>query len=133
MSTEARMRVQRRNRRSRGGTSPRRILWWGGLGLFCAYLLFFLVFGRMGLVAHLRLKDEAGRIEGEITKVEGEIDVLARRVDALNRDPHTIERLARERLGMVHPGETVFLFDGTGRAPDSSAATPESPPPVPGP
>jgi cell division protein FtsB len=105
--------VRHRNRRSRRGAgAPAQLLWWGGLGLFCAYLLFFLVFGRMGLVAHLRLKDEATRIEGEIARVEGEIGVLDRRVDALNRDPHTIERLARERLGMVRPGETVFLFDG---------------------
>jgi len=107
------MKVQRRNRRSRRGAgAPAQLFWWGSLGLFCAYLMFFLVFGRMGLVAHLRLKDEAGRIEGEIARVETEIGVLARRVDALNRDPHTIERLARERLGMVRPGETVFLFDG---------------------
>jgi len=112
--------VQRRNRRSRRGPgAPAQLLWWGGLGLFCAYLLFFLVFGRMGLVAHLRLKDEAGRIEGEIARVETEIGGLNRRVDALNRDPHTIERLARERLGMVRPGETVFLFDGP--APDAPA------------
>lgn len=118
------MGVQRRNRRSRRGAgAPAQFLWWGGLGLFCAYLLFFLVFGRMGLVAHLRLKDEAGRIEGEIARVETEIGVLARRVDALNRDPHTIERLARERLGMVRPGETVFLFD----EPRPDASTPPGP------
>jgi cell division protein FtsB len=130
MRSDARMQVQRRNRRSRGGAAPARLFWWGGLGLFCAYLLFFLVFGRMGLVAHLRLKDEAGRIEGEISKVEGEIDVLAHKVDALNRDPHTIERLARERLGMVRPGETVYLFD---RPPgDEAPAGPETSPP-PGP
>lgn len=107
------MTIGHRNRRTRRGPgTPAQLLWWGGLGLFCTYLLFFLVFGRMGLVAHLRLKDEAGRIEGEIGRVEGEIGVLARQVDALNRDPHTIERLARERLGMVRPGDTVFLFDG---------------------
>jgi len=52
-------------------------------------------------------------------RVETEIGGLNRRVDALNRDPHTIERLARERLGMVRPGETVFLFDGP--APDAPA------------
>lgn len=103
--------VQRRNRRSRKGPStPRRVLLWGGAGLFFSYLLFFLVFGRMGVIAHLRLSEEADRIENEVVLVEGEIAALGRRVEALNRDPHTIERLARERLGMVRPGETVFLF-----------------------
>jgi cell division protein FtsB len=123
--------VRHRNRRSRRGAgAPAQLLWWGSLGLFCSYLLFFLVFGRMGLVAHLRLKDEATRIEGEIARVEGEIGVLDRRVDALNRDPHTIERLARERLGMVRPGETVFLFDGP---PPHAPAAPAGPPAPPGP
>jgi cell division protein FtsB len=123
--------VRHRNRRSRGAGAPAQLLWWGSLGLFCAYLLFFLVFGRMGVVAHLRLKDEAARIESEIGRVDGEIGVLARRVDALNRDPHTIERLARERLGMVRPGETVFLFDGPPQK--QPAPAPAAAPPPPGP
>lgn len=88
------------------------MLFWGGVGLFSAYLLFFLVFGRMGLMAHLRLKEEAERIEGEIVRARTEIHELSREADALNRDPHTIERIARERLGMVRKGETVFLFEG---------------------
>lgn len=107
------MSIQRRNRRSRKGPStPRRVLVWGGAGLFFSYLLFFLVFGRMGLIAHLRLSEEADRIDRRIARVQDEIAGLAGRVEALNRDPHTIERLARERLGMVRPGETVFLFPG---------------------
>jgi cell division protein FtsB len=83
---------------------------WGGAGLFLSYLLFFLVFGRMGLIAHLRLSEEAARIDAEVARAQDEIALLADEVDALNHDPHTIERLARERLGMVRPGETVFLF-----------------------
>lgn len=113
----------RRNRRSRnGGAQPRRTLLWGGLGLVFVYLLCFLVFGRMGLIAHVRLTEEAVRVDREITQVQAEIGDLGRQVAALNRDPHTIERLARERLGMVRPGETVFLFppgpeDGEGPTP----------------
>jgi len=102
--------IPRRNRRSRRVASSRRMLLWGGIGLFGAYLSFFLVFGRMGVLAHLRMRGEAERIEAEITRVESDIGALNREVASLNRDPHTIERLARERLGMVRPGETVFLF-----------------------
>lgn len=122
------MSVQRRNRRSRRGV-PGQVLLWSALGLFGAYLMFFLVFGRMGLVAHLRLKEDAARIETEIARVEGEIDVLSARAEALGRDPHTIERIARERLGMVRPGDTVFLFDGPPASPGAAdAATPSAPP-----
>jgi cell division protein FtsB len=117
--------VQRRNRRSRRAV-PGQVLLWGALGLFGSYLLFFLVFGRMGLVAHLRLKEDAARIETEIARVGSEIDVLAAQADALGRDPHTIERIARERLGMVRPGETVFLFDSP--PPASGRADAPTPP-----
>lgn len=118
------MSVQRRNRRSRRGV-PGQVLLWSALGLFGAYLMFFLVFGRMGLVAHLRLEEDAARIETEIARVETEIGVLASQAEALGRDPHTIERLARERLGMVRPGETVFLFDDRTPAPaPTDAPTP---------
>jgi cell division protein FtsB len=52
--------------------------------------------------------------------VQDDIGILNRQVAALNSDPHTIERLARERLGMVRPGETVFLFPQG----EADAATP---------
>jgi cell division protein FtsB len=120
------MPIPRRNRRSRRVASSRRVLLWGGIGLFGVYLTFFLVFGRMGVLAHLRMSGEAERIDSEIARVRGEIGELSREVDALNRDPHTIERLARERLGMVRPGETVFLFPDrpSGGAPAREARKP---------
>jgi cell division protein FtsB len=96
------------------------MLLWGGVGLVFTYLVVLLVFGRMGLVAHIRLSQEAARVDREIVQARTEIASLGHEVEDLNRDPHTIERLARERLGMVRPGETVFLFPpgpGTG-APD---------------
>ena len=110
-----------RNRRSRRST-PKRMLFWGGVGLFSAYLLFFLVFGRMGLIAHLRLEEEADRIDTEIALAREEIRDLSATTEALTRDPNTIERIARERLGMVKPGDTVFLFE-----PESAEPAPTSP------
>ena len=114
-----------RNRRSPAGSAKStRVLVWGGIGLFAAYLLFFLLFGRMGVIAHLRLGDEAARIDREITMAKGEIAELRQTARNLNNDPHTIERIARERLGMVRPGETVFLFEP--EQPLSAPASPEA-------
>ncbi|MDH4229360.1 MAG: septum formation initiator family protein [Nitrospirota bacterium] len=106
------MALPRRNRRSDFAESgPRRMLFWGGVALFSTYLLFFLVFGRMGLIAHLRLAEEAERVDNEISRTRGDIAMLTGEVEALTRNPHTVERLARERLGMVRDGDTVFLFE----------------------
>ncbi len=98
------------------------MLFWGGVGLFSAYLLFFFLFGRMGLIAHFRLEDEADRIDTEIALAHEEIRALSATAKALNHDPHTIERIARERLGMVKPGDTVFLFE-----PETAVPAPTSP------
>jgi cell division protein FtsB len=36
---------------------------------------------------------------------------LKSNIDSLQRDPDTIERMAREKLGYAKPGETVIRFD----------------------
>ena len=38
-------------------------------------------------------------------------------IDALRNDPETVERYAREKLGLARPGETVIRFEepDTGR------------------
>ena len=77
--------------------------------------MFYLIFGRMGLLAQVRLEEEASRTRAEIQQVQAEIQQLRGAAEALRSDPHRVEQLARERLGLVRPGETVFLF-----APDSA-------------
>ena len=48
-----------------------------------------------------------------------QIDSLEARADSLENDPATIERVARERFGMIREGETLYRFvpdstDGAG-------------------
>ena len=45
-----------------------------------------------------------------------ELSDLAQQIAALRSDPRAIERLAREELGLVRPGETVFLVRDPGPA-----------------
>ncbi|MDH5527055.1 MAG: septum formation initiator family protein [Nitrospirota bacterium] len=112
------MSLPRKNTRSDAAPSgTRRMLFWGGVGLFAIYLMFFLVFGRMGLIAHTRMVDEAERIEAEISRTRHEIAGLSAEVNSLTRNPHAVERIAREQLGMVRKGETVFLFEPGGTEP----------------
>ena len=44
-----------------------------------------------------------------------DIKVLERKVTLLRSDAKTIEKVAKRKLGMAKPGETVYLFD-EGRA-----------------
>ena len=57
--------------------------------------------------AHLRLEQEV-RLEQEKARQKHAA------IEALRNDPMTIERLAREKLGLARPGETVVHFTGPG-------------------
>jgi cell division protein FtsB len=61
-----------------------------------------------GLGRLVSLRDHAGQLEGRISDLEDERRVLASRIHALRSDPLAVERLAREKLGMVRPGEIVL-------------------------
>jgi cell division protein FtsB len=70
------------------------------------------LFGDRGL---LHLIDQRHRAEALAREVDAQ---LATEITALRSDPRAIERLAREELGFVRPGETLFLVrDGAASAP----------------
>lgn len=51
---------------------------------------------------------ELAEMERQARLLERETDALAARAERL-RDPEMLERLARQCLGMVRPGETAFV------------------------
>jgi len=68
------------------------------------------LFGDAGI---LELWDERSRAEALLAELEElriENGRLAEQIRALRSDPRAIERLAREELGLVRRGETVFLI-----------------------
>ena len=58
-----------------------------------------------------RLRSDIVRLNEQIAQEEKEAKQLQAFIDAINRDPATVERLARERLGYARPGETVVRFE----------------------
>ncbi|HYY09259.1 MAG TPA: septum formation initiator family protein [Actinomycetota bacterium] len=57
---------------------------------------------------YLEQRTELGSMQRRAAKLQAENDRLSSRADLL-RDPAYLERLARQCLGMVQPGETVFV------------------------
>jgi cell division protein FtsB len=86
-----------------------------GAGM-CLLLLLALVFGEMGLPGYLSMRDHAQRLEREIRDLQRTTTLLRGEIDRLEHDPARIEQLARERLGYVRKGETVYQVapDGSG-------------------
>jgi cell division protein FtsB len=78
-----------------------------GLGA-CALLLAALFFGEMGLPRYLAMRNHAQQLELDIMELQRTNRALRAEIDRLERDPVKIEQLARERLGLVRKGETVY-------------------------
>jgi cell division protein FtsB len=73
-------------------------------------------------------RQRAAALEREIAAAEERVAALTRRIDRTRDDPATWERLAREELGLVRPGEIVVLLPEAGEnGRTSGPATARSP------
>ena len=80
------------------------------LGLAAYYALF----GGEYSYFELRSAREAiRRQEAELAERRRQIDSLQAWADSLQVDSATLERLARERFGMIRPGEILYRFAET--------------------
>ena len=71
----------------------------------CIYILW------PGYVQYYEHRKEIGDLKAEIQKLEAERASLQEQMQALqNEDPEQVERVAREKLHLTKPGETLFRF-----------------------
>lgn len=89
--------------------------WWAsrgitlivGLAIFAVLVVSFF-FDEMGVPKYLGMLRHAQHLEGEIRELERTNAELQTEVHRVQHDPARIEELARERLGFVREGETVY-------------------------
>ncbi len=74
----------------------------------CLLLLGNLVFGEMGLSRYFSMREHAQRLDSDLQELQRTTRMLRSEIDRLERDPAKIEQLAREQLGYVRKGETVY-------------------------
>ncbi len=82
-----------------------------GLLVFVMVAVPLHILDAQGLPRYRALRSELQKIEDANARTRREVEALRREVDSLKSDPHSVERIARDELGMVRPGELVFLFD----------------------
>jgi len=73
--------------------------------------LYYALFG--GEYSVFELRRLSRRVEQErirLDSLRAEVDSLEARADSLANDSATIERIARERYGMIRPGERLYRF-----------------------
>lgn len=74
----------------------------------CVWLFVALFSGEMGLIRYFSMREHAGNLEQELSALRRENATLQRDITRLQQDPAKIEQLAREQLGYVRKGETVY-------------------------
>ena len=79
------------------------------LGVFLgAVLIGSMIFDDMGLSKYLTMRKQAQQLRQEIGELEESNAALRKEIDRIQHDPARLEELARERLGLVRKGETVY-------------------------
>ncbi len=78
-----------------------------GLGAFFA-LIGLGIFGERGIIQLKKLRAERKKLEQKIKILEQENDELAQKIKLLQNDFKYLERLARQKLGMIRPDELIL-------------------------
>lgn len=86
------------------------------------------LFGTHGVLAMRRSQKEAAAVQREIQQLNDENQKLQNRVQSLKSDPATIERIAREEMGLARPGEYIFKLQPKPGEPSTPLAQPAEAP-----
>jgi cell division protein FtsB len=81
------------------------------LPAFLLLALYYAVFGGEYTAFDSRdVQKEIASSEGVLAELQATADSLGARANALEHDDHTLEKMARERFGMVRDGEVLYRF-----------------------
>ena len=78
-----------------------------------AVLSLFTLFGERGALHLWRLWGEKARLEERNFVLHKENESLRERIDRIRHDDGYLEKIAREELGLVRPGEIIYRFGGS--------------------
>lgn len=90
-------------------------------------LLLGALLGDNGVLALWRLRAEVAALQRDVQALEAENDRLTQAIVELRDDPAGLERIAREELGLVRPGEGVLRFPRSPRPGEPPGPVPRSP------
>jgi cell division protein FtsB len=84
------------------------------LGVACLFLIMIVtsLFGKKGVMDLRRARRTLAALEIRVKVLEVEKAKLEAEIDRLEKDPRAVEKPAREKLGLVEPGEKVVVIPG---------------------
>jgi cell division protein FtsB len=81
-----------------------------GLGFFILSLCILTAIGERGVLHLWRLRAEKVKLDEENYRLQKENEGLRQRVSKLRNDNFYLEKMAREELNLVRPGEIIYRF-----------------------
>jgi cell division protein FtsB len=89
------------------------------------------VVGERGALHLWRLRGEKSKLDEQNYRLQKDNETLRQRISRIRNDNYFLEKLAREELNMVRPGEVVYRFSKTGPRNGRGTALNQTPPPAP--
>ena len=80
------------------------------LGFVTVILVIDAIFGEKGLVALLAARRDFAAVERALDQARHENAALRDQARRLREDPTAIEEVARRELGLIKPGEKLFII-----------------------
>src|SRR6476619_3351193 len=87
------------------------------LGFFILSLCVLTAVGERGVLHLWRLRGEKNRLDEQNYRLQKENEALRQRIYRIRNDNAYLEKLAREELNLVRPGEIVYRFSNPGNRP----------------
>jgi len=78
------------------------------LAALVAILGFILAYGNQGLIHLRQLRQETEKLKIENTELREENRRLLHQIERIKTDPRYIEDMARKKLGLIRPDETIY-------------------------
>ena len=103
---------------------------WLSLALIALLLGFalFTTLGERGMLHLWRLSGESNRLGEKNFRLHRENEILRDKINHLRHDNRYLEKVAREDLGLVWPGEIVYQFGSAGSKEKRTEPLMETPP-----
>ena len=92
------------------------------LGLIVLVLLVHDIFGTHGFLAMRRTQSEIKKVQADLDQLNKENLQLEQEVRELKTDPHKIEKIARDELGLAKPGEVIIKIPLSQQLPQNPTA-----------
>jgi len=94
------------------------------IGLLVLVLVVHDIFGAHGYLAMRRTRQEIKKVTRDLDQLNKENSELEQEVRELKTDPHKIEKIARDELGLARPGEVIIKIPRSQQLPQNSSAKP---------